>query len=144
MIKTSAHAATAPLSDRIARDDRPVVLTVGFTLQRGREATAAWDDFRAEVAQSQAQAVAKMFVLRPAVVLIDLGLTDGSPLAVADFVSFRHPKARVIFVSDTAMFSDGSLFQHCANVHAHVARGMAEPDMVALIAHHAKAELQRR
>lgn len=91
------------------------------------------------MADSQAQAVAMMFEISPSVVLIDLGLTDGSPLAVADFASYRHPDARVIFVSDTAMFSDGSLFAHHPNVHAHIPMGMSEPDVVALVAHHAQA-----
>lgn len=119
----------------------PVVLSVGFSLPPTRDGDelAHYRDFRAETANSQAQAVAMMFELSPAVVLIDLGLTDGSPLAVADFASYRHPDARVIFLSDTAMFSDGSIFNHCANVHAHIAHGMAEPDMIALVAHHVDA-----
>lgn len=122
-------------------DDRPVVLCVGFAHPgRGRGIGREWDAFRAERATSQARAVAMMFELEPAVVLIDLGLAEGSPIAVADFASYRHPEARVIFVSDSPMFSDGSLFHHCANVHAHVAHGMAEPDMVALVAHHAGAD----
>jgi DNA-binding NarL/FixJ family response regulator len=118
-------------------DDRPVVLTVGFALS---EVDETWRDFRHVAAPSQAQAVAEMFSLAPAVVLIDLDLAQGSPIAVADFTSYRHPDARVIFISDSDMFSDGSLFAHCGNVHAHVGRGMAEPDMVALVAHHARPE----
>ncbi|TFL19109.1 hypothetical protein [Jannaschia formosa] len=144
MNEKSPSAATICHAAEASSDDRPLVLSVGFALKAGSEATAELNAFRSEVAHSQAQAVAMMFELQPAVVLIDLGLTDGSPLAVADFVSFRHPDARVIFVSDTAMFSDGSLFQHCSNVRAHVPRGMAEPDMVALVAHHATADTQRR
>ncbi|GIT89830.1 hypothetical protein JANAI62_06860 [Jannaschia pagri] len=123
----------------------PVVLWVGSgppTLTADQETPYA--GFRAEIARSQAQAVAMMFELSPAVVLIDLGLSDGSPLAVADFANYRHPEARVIFMSDSAMFSDGSLFNHCTNVHAHVARGMSEPDMVALVSHHAEAGGGRR
>lgn len=119
--------------------DRPIVLCVGFALPPDSDAS-----FQPAVAVSQAQAVAMMFEISPAVVLIDLGLAEGSPLAVADFVSYRHPDARVIFLSNTAMFSDGSIFNHCANVHAHVAHGMAEPDMIALVAHHADASRSSR
>ncbi|MGB3407529.1 MAG: hypothetical protein WBA67_08540 [Jannaschia sp.] len=118
--------------------NKPIVLSVGFSLSVPGDG-APERDFRAETARSQSEAVAAMFELTPAVVLIDLGLLDGSPLAVADFASYRHPDARVIFVSDTAMFSDGSIFNHFPNVHAHVAHGMSEPDMVALLSHHAGA-----
>ncbi|MGB3555704.1 MAG: hypothetical protein WBA25_13795 [Jannaschia sp.] len=121
--------------------DKPIVLTVGFSLpddtRHGEGGVAV--AFRTETANSQAQAVAMMFELTPAVVMIDLGLTDGSPLAVADFVSYRHPDARVIFRSGTSIFSDGSIFNHCVNAHAHIARGMAEPDVLALVSHHAEA-----
>ncbi|WP_371154901.1 hypothetical protein [Jannaschia sp. 2305UL9-9] len=118
--------------------EKPVVLSVGFCLSAaGPDDPDPYRDFHAEVAHSQAQAVAMMFELSPAVVLIDLGLQDGSPLAVADFVSYRHPDARVIFVSDQNLFMDGSLFSHCANVHAHIPQGMAEPDMIALVGYHA-------
>jgi hypothetical protein len=123
-----------------AGEPRPIVLSVGFALPSDHE---AWRGFDAVTAMSQAQAVARMLQFEPAVVLIDLGLEDGSPLAVADFVSYRHPDARVIFRSDGEMFSDGSLFAHCANVHAHVGRGMAEPDVAALVSHHARGPFGR-
>jgi hypothetical protein len=132
---TQAARASTPWGSEIEGDDRPVVLSVGFALPADDE---TWGAFQHVAALSQAQAVARLFECAPAVVLIDLDLAQGSPLAVADFVSYRHPEARVIFVSETGMFSDGSLFAHCPNVHAHVGRGMAEPDMVALVAHHAR------
>jgi hypothetical protein len=133
MSESTYLPASSP--DRINADTRPVVLSVGFALSDKAE---AWRDFRAVAVSSQAQAVAKMFELAPAVVLIDLELTNGSPLAVADFASYRYPDARIIFVSESDMFADGSVFAHCPNVHAHVGRGMAEPDMVALVSHHAR------
>ncbi|UWQ18888.1 hypothetical protein [Jannaschia sp. M317] len=121
--------------------EKPIVLSVGFALPTfsGTDSPDNQQSFRSEVATSQAQAVAMMFELTPAVVLIDLGLIDGSPLAVADFASYRHPDARVIFTSASGIFSDGSIFNHCANAHAHIAHGMAEPDVLALVGYHAEA-----
>ena len=135
-----ARFAAARRVDEIATDDRPVVLSVGFTLSKDDE---TWRDFAHVAAASQAQAVALMFEMAPSVVLIDIDLIQGSPIAVADFASYRHPAARVIFISDTEIFSDGSLFAHCSNVHAHIGRGMAEPDVAALVAHHARADAAR-
>ena len=36
----------------------------------------------------------------------------GVAMAVADFASYRRPEARVIFVTNTSFFSDGSIFAH--------------------------------
>ncbi|MEL6586488.1 MAG: hypothetical protein AAFY65_17260 [Pseudomonadota bacterium] len=121
------------------RANEPIVLCVGFSLPRqvSRIEGVTRDPFRAEIADSQAQAVAMMFELSPTVVLIDLGLEDGSPLAVADFASYRHPDARVIFLNGAGMFADGSIFAHAPNAHAHIPMGMSEPDVMALVAHHA-------
>jgi len=44
------------------------------------------------------------------VIVLDLALEEGSALAVADFASYRHPDARVIFVTNASFFSDGSIF----------------------------------
>lgn len=87
---------------------------------------------------SQAEAATTMFEVSPSVVLIDLGLEDGSPLAVADFASYRHPGARVVFVSDGGIFADGSIFAHVNNAHAHVPAGMPVPDLSELILFHAQ------
>jgi DNA-binding NtrC family response regulator len=73
------------------------------------------------------------------VIVLDLVLDDGSALAVADFASYRRPEARVIFVTDTSVFSDGSIFAHATNACAFVQSGAPPEDLVAMVEHHAAA-----
>lgn len=73
----------------------------------------------------------------PDIILLDLILQDGSALAVADFASYRHPEARVIFVTDTSFFSDGSIFAHASNACAFVPSGTRPEDLAAMVEHYA-------
>ena len=75
----------------------------------------------------------------PAVVLIDLDLdmSQGSPLAVADFCSYRRPQARVILLGGGSLMADGSIFGLVGNAHALVSGDMTGPDLSALVAFHA-------
>jgi hypothetical protein len=65
-------------------------------------------------------------------------LDDGSAFAVADYASFRHPDAGVIFVSNTSFFSDGSIFQLCSNACAFVPSATQPDDLAAMVEHYAK------
>ena len=69
------------------------------------------------------------------VIVLDLVLSEGSALAVADLVQFRQPDANVVFVTDTTFFSDGSIFNHAANARALV-KTATPPDDLAAIVHH--------
>lgn len=70
------------------------------------------------------------------VIIMDLLLDQGSALAVADFASYRQPDTKVIFVSHTSFFSDGSIFQHCSNACAFVQRGTRPEDLAAMVEHY--------
>ena len=70
------------------------------------------------------------------IIVLDLVLEQGSALAVADFASFRHPAARVIFVTDTSFFSDGSIFNHASNACAFLPSGTPPEDLAAMVAHY--------
>ncbi|MEM8654538.1 MAG: response regulator [Pseudomonadota bacterium] len=70
------------------------------------------------------------------IIVMDLVLDDGSALAVADFASYRHPNARVIFVTDTSFFSDGSIFNHSSNACAFVPAGTPPEDLAAMVEHY--------
>lgn len=70
------------------------------------------------------------------IIVMDLVLDDGSALAVADFASYRHPEARVIFVTDTTFFSDGSIFNHSSNACAFVPAGTPPEDLAAMVEHY--------
>ncbi|WP_146584934.1 response regulator [Puniceibacterium confluentis] len=71
------------------------------------------------------------------VIILDLVLDQGNALTVADFASFRQPDCRVIFVTNTTFFSDGSIFQLCANACAFVPSATRPDDLTAIVQHHA-------
>jgi len=70
------------------------------------------------------------------VIVLNLVLQEGSAFAIADFASYRSPKARIIFVTDTSFFSDGSIFQHIPNACAMMGSQMPPEDLTALVEHY--------
>ncbi|SFS21443.1 response regulator [Yoonia litorea] len=68
------------------------------------------------------------------VIVLDLVLSEGSALAVADLAQFRQPEANVVFVTNTTFFSDGSIFRHSANARAFIETA-TPPDDLAEIVH---------
>lgn len=70
------------------------------------------------------------------VIILDVVLDRGCALAVADFASYRRPSARVIFVTNTTFFSDGSIFQHVPNAAAFVQSATPVDDLSVLVEHH--------
>lgn len=71
------------------------------------------------------------------IILLDLVLCEGSALAVADYASYRQPEARVIVVTSTTFFSDGSIFAHAANARAFMPAATPPEDLAAMIEHYA-------
>lgn len=70
------------------------------------------------------------------VIVLDLVLKEGSAFAVADFASYRQPDARVIFVTNTSFFSDGSIFRHIPNARAFLPSGTPPADLAAVVDHY--------
>jgi len=70
------------------------------------------------------------------IIILDLVIDEGSALAVADYTNYRQPDARVIFVTNTSFFSDGSIFAHSANARAFVQSGTPPEDLAAMVAHY--------
>ncbi len=70
------------------------------------------------------------------VIVLDLVLSEGSALTVADFAQFRQPDANVVFVTDTTFFSDGSIFRHSANARAFVETATPPKDLAAIVHHY--------
>lgn len=70
------------------------------------------------------------------VIVLDLVLSEGSALTVADFANFNHPRANVVFVTDTTFFSDGSIFSHSANARAFVETATPPSDLAAIVHHY--------
>lgn len=75
----------------------------------------------------------------PDIIILDLVLPQGSALAISDFASYRHPDARVIFVTNTSFFSDGSIFAHSNNACAFVQSETPPEDLTAMVEHYAMA-----
>lgn len=88
------------------------------------------------LATSQALAIETMREHDVNVIILDLVLNDGSAFAVADFASYRHPDAKVIFVTNTTFFSDGSIFRHIPNACAFVQSQTPPEDLAALVEHY--------
>ncbi len=72
------------------------------------------------------------------VIVLDLVLATGSALAVADFANYRQPEARVVFVTNTSFFSDGSIFQHCTNACAYLPSATPPEDLAAMVEHYSQ------
>ncbi|AXI48711.1 hypothetical protein C1J03_02740 [Sulfitobacter sp. SK012] len=70
------------------------------------------------------------------IIILDLVIDEGSALAVADYANYRQPDARVIFVTNTTFFSDGSIFAHSANARAYVQSNTPPEDLAAMVEHY--------
>ncbi|KIN62330.1 Response regulator receiver protein [Sulfitobacter noctilucicola] len=70
------------------------------------------------------------------IIVLDLILDEGSALAVADYADYRQPDARVVFVTNTSFFSDGSIFSHSANVRAFLPSTTPPDDLAAVVEHY--------
>ncbi|MFT7597077.1 MAG: DNA-binding NtrC family response regulator [Paracoccaceae bacterium] len=86
---------------------------------------------------SQEAAILALYGTDFEIIVLDLVLDQGSALAVADFASYRRPEARVIFVTNTSFFSDGSIFAHSPNACAYVQSETPPEDLAAMVEHYA-------
>jgi len=89
-----------------------------------------------ETARSQDEAIAILRERGVDVIVLDLVLDDGAAFAVADFASYRWPLAKVVFVTNTSFFSDGSIFRHIPNACAFVQARTPPEDLAAIVEHH--------
>lgn len=91
-------------------------------------------------ARGQSDAIDHLSDSHTDVIILDLMLAEGSPLAVADYASYRFPEARVIFVTNTSFFSDGSIFSFAANACAFVQSATPPEDLAAMVEHYGAPE----
>ena len=90
--------------------------------------------------ETQEAAILALYGTAFDIIVLDLVLETGSALAVADFASYRRPSARVIFVTNTSFFSDGSIFQHIPNACAFLPSATAPEDLAAVIDYYGVAQ----
>lgn len=89
------------------------------------------------LALTQTSAIMALHSAEFDIIVLDLVLDDGSALAVADYASYRSPDTRVIFVTNTSFFSDGSIFAHSPNACAYVQSATPPEDLAAMVEHYA-------
>lgn len=88
--------------------------------------------------ENQDDAFAVLRALPVDMIVLDLVLPDGSALAISDYASYRRPDARVIFVTNTTFFSDGSIFLHCPNACAFLQSATPPEDLAAMVLHYSR------
>jgi len=94
---------------------------------------------KVQVARSAQMAIEHMRQQFFEIIVLDLDLSQGAAVGIADFASYRWPDTRVLFVTNGTFFSDGSIFQICANACGYV-HGAIAPDDLAAMAHHYGAQ----
>ncbi|WP_299778778.1 response regulator [uncultured Roseobacter sp.] len=87
-------------------------------------------------ASGQSDAIGHLSTHETDIIIMDLVLNEGSALAVADYASYRLPEAKVIFVTNTSFFSDGSIFSHATNACAFVQSATPPEDLAAMVEHY--------
>lgn len=90
------------------------------------------------IAKTQADAVDLLDHVTFDAIVLDVVLERGSAFAVSDIASYRQPNARVVFVTNTSFFSDGSIFRHSPNACAFLPSGTAPSDLASVVEHYAQ------
>lgn len=105
---------------------------IGWLWKRHLERTCG----NVSLVPDQAAAVALIEREQFDVIVLDLVLSAGSAFAVADYASYRTPEAKVVFVTNTTFFSDGSIFRHIPNACAFLPTETPPDDLAAVVEHY--------
>lgn len=71
------------------------------------------------------------------VIVVDLDLPGSGAIAVADYAAYRRPEARIVFVTASSFFSDGSIFSMSPNAAAFLPARTPPEDLAAVVEFHA-------
>lgn len=96
------------------------------------------------LAASEDEAFELLATERFQVIILDVVLEQGSALSVSDMAQFRQPEARIIFVTNTGFFSDGSIFNLCANACAYLPSTTSPDDLTSMVHHYARTQVGAR
>ncbi|MFV0333277.1 MAG: response regulator [Tropicimonas sp.] len=91
------------------------------------------------LADGQTEAIEALCRRDIQVIILDVVLEEGDALAVANFAHYRRPQARVIFVTNTSFFSDGSIFSLVPNACAFLQSETPPEDLAAMVEYHGSA-----
>jgi DNA-binding response OmpR family regulator len=69
-------------------------------------------------------------------IVLSIVLADGNPFAISDYACYRWPDAKVIFVTRSGFFSDGSIFLHAQNACACMSSTTPPGDLASLVEHY--------
>lgn len=96
------------------------------------------------IAQAASQNEAASFLVSFSfnVIIIDIQFDNCKALGIAELADFRQPDAKVIFVSDSSIFSDGSLYHQFSNVCGYLPRGTPPKDIASLVEYYARRPAQ--
>ena len=89
-----------------------------------------------ELVGSQAEAIAALQAREARVIVLDVMLARGSAFAVSDYASYRWPEARVVFVTSSTFFSDGSIFRHAPNARAYLPSDTDPQDLAMMVSYY--------
>lgn len=70
-------------------------------------------------------------------VVLDLTEAQTGSFELADVIAYRWPDTRIVFVTGSTFFSDGSIFGYVGNAAAMVPREGPPEDLAAVVEHHA-------
>lgn len=69
-------------------------------------------------------------------ILADLDLPGSGAMAVADYAAYRRPDSKVVFVTASSFFADGSVFSNSPNACAFLPVRTPPEDLAAIVTHH--------
>ena len=88
-------------------------------------------------AHSVSDAFSRIQSHRYDVIILDLICDAINTMGIADLAAYRSPKSQVVFVTNTSFFSDGSIFNLCANAAGIVQSHTPPEDLAAMVQHYA-------
>lgn len=90
-----------------------------------------------EVTQDSAKALEALSCGSWDVIILNVELEQGTAFAISDMAQFRQPDARVMFITSSNFFSDGSIFTLCPNACCYLPSHTAPDDLANVAQHYA-------
>lgn len=87
------------------------------------------------LATGQSEAIRAIRDEDVSIIVLNLVLPGDSAFAIADYASYAAPGTKVIFVTASSFFSDGSIFRHIPNACAFVGASTPPEDLAAMAMH---------